>query len=194
MKIELWYRDITFKNYNMEVLFTLGKNAHMPHRGSEHAAGYDLYSAQECIIPAGCSASVETNVSIAIPDGYYGKVEARSGTSFKYDIETGAGVIDSDYRGSIGVKLYNHGQNDFVIENGQRIAQIIFQKHEVVNFVIADVLPDSKRGNAGFGSTGLTHPITNAPKLGPQENQTTIETLNIPPPSQLPRFNIKDNL
>lgn len=79
-------------------------------------------------IPAQSKAVVPTDISIAVPEGTYGRVAPRSGLAVKHFIDTGAGVIDYDYRGPVGVVLFNFGQKDFVIEEGDRIAQLVLEK------------------------------------------------------------------
>jgi dUTP pyrophosphatase len=92
---------------------------------------------------------------MAIPPGYVGKVVSRSGLSFKHDIEVGAGVIDSGYRGMNRINLHNHGDYPVVVERGDRIAQIIILKHETPEWVSVESLDESERGEMGFGHTGL---------------------------------------
>ncbi|MGL4569040.1 MAG: dUTP diphosphatase [Fusobacteriaceae bacterium] len=124
-------------------------------RGTEGAAGYDIYSSEDVIITHDRPVAVKTNLRIAIPQGYYGKVEARSGLSFNNHLETGAGIIDSDYRGEIKVKIINTGNIPVTLPAGSRIAQIIFMKHEVVEIEEVALLEETARGDNGFGSTGL---------------------------------------
>ena len=85
----------------------------LPIRGSDKAAGYDLFSAQATSVPAKGKALVKTDISIAVPTGYYGRVAPRSGLAVKNFIDVGAGVIDEDYRGPVGVVLFNFSDMDF---------------------------------------------------------------------------------
>lgn len=88
--------------------------AKLPTRGSSHAAGYDLYSAEKVVLPpAGGRKVIQTGIHLAIPTGHYGRVAPRSGLASKHGIDTGAGVIDEDYRGLLGVLLFNFGDEDF---------------------------------------------------------------------------------
>jgi dUTP pyrophosphatase len=90
-----------------------------------------------------------------IPDGYYGRIAPRSGWALKYGIDTLAGVIDSDYRGEVGVILYNTDKEiPFNIKMGDRIAQIVFEKYYTFQIQETEILEFSKRGTGGFGSTG----------------------------------------
>ncbi|KRE33273.1 dUTP diphosphatase [Paenibacillus sp. Soil724D2] len=137
----------------MQIKFKkLHPDAQIPTRGTEEAAGLDLYALEDCEIWD--QASIRTGIMCEIPKGYFGKVEARSGLSFKNGIETGAGVIDSDFRGEIGVKLYNSKMEVYVVKKGQRIAQMIIQPYLMCTPVEAEIDTDTERGANGFGSTG----------------------------------------
>ena len=102
--------------------------ARIPTRGSSRATGYDLYSAEPKIIPARGKALVDTQLSIAVPEGTYGRVAPRSGLASKFSIVTGAGVIDADYRGIVFVLLFNLRDQDFEIRLGDRIAQLVLKR------------------------------------------------------------------
>lgn len=150
----------------MSIPITLTSLSSLPERGSAGAAGYDL----RACLPAGtfqCTGSIEptdtiapghralipTGVSLAITPGMYGRIAPRSGLAWKYGIDVLAGVIDSDYRGDVGVVLVNHGAMPFKIEHGDRIAQLIFEQCAAPAFAVQDV-GSSVRGVAGYGSTG----------------------------------------
>ncbi|HJR06920.1 MAG TPA: dUTP diphosphatase [Pyrinomonadaceae bacterium] len=128
--------------------------AKLPTRGSVHAAGLDLYSIEDVTLEAGARASVRTGLSVAIPEGFYGRVAPRSGLAVNYGLDVLAGVIDSDYRGEIICALVNHGRETFVIEAGQRIAQLIVEAIITPEPAWADSLDETARGAGGFGSTG----------------------------------------
>ncbi|MGH0134418.1 UNVERIFIED_CONTAM: hypothetical protein FKN15_030692 [Acipenser sinensis] len=106
----------------------LSEHATSPTRGSTKAAGYDLYSAYDYIIPAMDKAIVKTDIQIALPSGYYGRVAPRSGLAAKYFIDVGAGVVDEDYRGNVGVVLFNFSKDSFEVKKGDRVAQLICEK------------------------------------------------------------------
>lgn len=106
----------------------LSATAKAPTRGSAFAAGYDLYAAKETTIPARGKALVATDISIAVPAGTYGRVAPRSGLASKHSIDVGAGVIDADYRGPLGVLLFNFSDVDFRVTVGERIAQLIVER------------------------------------------------------------------
>jgi dUTP pyrophosphatase len=93
-------------------------------------------------------------LSIALPDGHVGLIWPRSGLAVKHSIDCGAGVIDAKYRGEVKILLFNHSDDDFNIEPGDRIAQLLIQKVESVNFMPVDNLEETERNQAGFGSTG----------------------------------------
>ena len=132
--------------------------AQLPTRGSAGAAGLDLYASEPALIKACTHAAISTGIAVQIPEGCYGKVEARSGLAFKHSIQTGAGVIDSDYRGEIKVLLFNHGDYDFEVTQGMRVAQLIVQPYVHLTPVALDssiAFGTTPRGARGFGSTGL---------------------------------------
>ena len=124
-------------------------------RGSHLAAGYDLSSATDTKVPARGKALIPTDLSIAIPEGTYGRVAPRSGLAWKHSIDVGAGVIDADYRGPLGVILFNHSDVDFEVKVGDRIAQLIIEKIMTPDVLEVDDLDSTTRGAGGFGSTGV---------------------------------------
>ena len=128
--------------------------AKLPTRGIAHAAGLDLCSIEDVTLEAGARAAVRTGLSVAIPEGFYGRVAPRSGLAVNYGLDVLAGVIDSDYRGEIICALVNHGRERFVIEAGQRIAQLIIESIITPEPAWADSLDETARGAGGFGSTG----------------------------------------
>lgn len=133
----------------------LSEFARLPTRGSQYAAGYDLYSAVDCIVPARGKALVSTDLSITVPYGTYGRIAPRSGLALKNSIDVGAGVCDYDYTGNYGIILFNHSDQDFVVSKGDRVAQLILEKI-VQNAEMEEVqeLKQQERGESGFGSTG----------------------------------------
>ena len=106
----------------------LVNHAKLPIRGSTGAAGYDLHAAKRSVpYQQILEASVKTGIAIEIPEGLYARIAPRSGLSFKKLIDVGAGVVDRDYRGEIGVVLINHSSKDFEVNVGDRIAQMILE-------------------------------------------------------------------
>ncbi|XP_021117124.1 deoxyuridine 5'-triphosphate nucleotidohydrolase, mitochondrial isoform X1 [Heterocephalus glaber] len=132
----------------------LSEHATAPTRGSARAAGYDLYSAYDYIIPPMEKALVKTDIQIALPSGCYGRVAPRSGLAAKHFIDVGAGVIDEDYRGNVGVVLFNFGKEKFEVKKGDRIAQLICERIYYPEIEEVQELDDTERGSGGFGSTG----------------------------------------
>ena len=130
-------------------------NAQIPTKGSEHSAGYDLYSCCNALIYPQERMLIKTGIVLEIPEGFYGRIAPRSGLALKNGIDVMAGVIDSDYRGEIGVILYNTDKNTpFHIKIGDRIAQLIIEKYYTFDLQQAEDLNVSERGTGGFGSTG----------------------------------------
>jgi len=132
----------------------LSEFAQLPIRGSPGAAGYDLFAAYDYVIQAHDKELVRTDISLTIPTGYYGRIAPRSSLAWKQHIDVGAGVIDEDYRGPLGVVLFNHGANTFKITRGDRIAQLIVTKIITPEVIEVQNLDDTARGAGGFGSTG----------------------------------------
>ncbi|CAO3589662.1 unnamed protein product [Absidia cylindrospora] len=132
----------------------LSPKGRAPTRGSAQAAGYDLYSAADVVIPAEGKVIVPTDISIAVPEGCYGRVAPRSGLAAKHFIDTGAGVIDADYRGPVGVVLFNFSKVDYQVSEGDRIAQLILERIYTPEVVEVDDLDATDRGSGGYGSTG----------------------------------------
>ena len=97
---------------------------------------------------------VATGIRLQLPEGYAGFIWPRSGLAVKLGLDCGAGVIDSHYRGEIKVLLFNHSDDEIRIQSGDRIAQLIIQKVETVEFISSDHLSETARNTAGFGSTG----------------------------------------
>lgn len=140
----------------------LSETANEPKRGTAAAAGYDLCADIQAPveIPPGDTVMLSTGLAMAIPAGYAGFVYARSGLSTKEGLRPAncVGVIDSDYRGAVGVPVHNDSKEVRFIEPGQRIAQIVIQRITAVWFDEVDSLDETDRGTDGFGSTGKTLP------------------------------------
>jgi len=127
----------------------------IPHYAHPGDAGMDIFSAEETIIKAGERKSIRTGIKMGLPEGFVGLVWDKSGLALKNGIKTMAGVIDSGYRGEIGIVLTNLSGQDYKIEKGQKIAQMLVQKVERVEIEETKELSETKRGADGFGSTGL---------------------------------------
>lgn len=126
-----------------------------PVRGSALAAGLDLRSAYDITVPSRGKALVKTDLQIQVPHGAYGRVAPRSGLALKNFIDVGAGVIDEDYRGNLGIILFNHSDIDFEVKRGDRIAQLICERIFYPELEEVSKLDATERGAAGFGSTGI---------------------------------------
>lgn len=138
------------------ILLELSSNASLPSSGSHGSAGLDLAASEACSLNPGERRAVSTGVKMALPLGTYGKIEGRSGLAIRNGIIIGGGVIDSDYTGEIKVILINTGNQPFVINKGDRIAQLIIQQHMLnPQFEKVESLPNTERGENGFGSTGI---------------------------------------
>ena len=145
---------------NIDVLIKKNyETAQVPTKGSEYAAGWDLYA----YIPEGSleinplmTARIDTGISIAIPTGWEGQIRPRSGLAANKNLSVlnTPGTIDSDYRGSVMVLLHNHGNRAQTIHHGDRIAQLLFAPVPEVNWIEVISLDNTDRGESGFGSTG----------------------------------------
>ena len=130
----------------------------LPAYHSEHAAGMDIcaHLAEPLIIKKGEIALVPTGFAIALPVGWEAQIRPRSGLAVKHglSIPNSPGTIDADYRGEVKVALINLGSADFTIENNMRIAQMIIKRVPVVQWDVVQELPETERGDGGFGHTG----------------------------------------
>ena len=171
----------------------MSEHAIPPARASACAAGYDLCrcvrwpiptafalraliasphhlhrSAYAGVVPARGRVLLKTDIAIAVPSGTYGRVAPRSGLALKNGIDTGAGVIDEDYRGNVGVILFNHTDTDFTVAAGDRIAQLILEAIQTPAVEVVDELEDTARGAGGFGSTGVAAGAANSAEKKPR--------------------------
>lgn len=129
--------------------------ATIPTKGSKKAAGYDLTNAgEEVLLAPGEKHLFPTGLVMEIPEGLYGRIAPRSGLANKNAIDVLAGVIDSDYRGEVGVILINHSKGYVPFKTGDRIAQIIFETYHDALFNEVSETDETNRGTGGFGSTG----------------------------------------
>ena len=142
----------------------LDKGAKMPTRAHPYDAGLDLYAPQDYGVPASetvhswgdvevGSVIIDTGVHMEIPEGYVGFIKSKSGLNVNHGL-TGEGVIDAHYTGSIKVKLYNHTNEDYLIEAGDKIAQLVIVPCLLPELELVDSLEETDRGDGGFGSTG----------------------------------------
>jgi dUTP pyrophosphatase len=131
----------------------------LPAYETKGSAGVDLqaYVENPMVLKPLERALVPTGISIELPEGYEAQVRARSGLAIKHGISlvNGIGTIDSDYRGEIKVILINLGDKEFIVNSGDRIAQMVFIKHEQADFELVEELNETERGTGGFGHTGV---------------------------------------
>jgi dUTP pyrophosphatase len=130
----------------------------VPHYQTVHSAGVDLYAAvdNEVVLAAGTWKLIPTGIAIAIPEGYEGQVRPRSGLALKHGIGmlNAPGTIDADYRGEIGIILFNFSEAPFTIKRGDRIAQMVFARLVKAKLDTVDALAETRRAAGGFGHTG----------------------------------------
>lgn len=137
----------------------LSETATLPTRASEGSAGYDLYVDidKPVVIPHNATRMLTTNIAFEIPDGYFGAIYARSGLSTNHSVRPAncVGVIDSDYRGAVGVPLHNDSYvMPYTVHPGERVAQMIIMRAPEIELVESDELSETDRGKGGFGSSG----------------------------------------
>ena len=129
------------------------EDSQAPTRGSDEAAGYDLYSYEsETVVPKQIKL-IDTGISIRVPEGTYGRIAPRSSVS-KKGILINPGVIDRDYRGPVKVMVHNLSNDNYVINKNDRIAQLILEQIKTPPVELVEELDDTVRGEGGFGSTG----------------------------------------
>lgn len=133
-------------------------NNPLPAYATEHAAGMDVTSAgvEDIILEPGTTGLIPTNLVLEVPIGYEAQIRPRSGLALKHNIGiiNSPGTIDADYRGELKILLTNFGKEPFIVKFGERIAQMIINKVEKAEIVLADELSDTTRSSGGFGHTG----------------------------------------
>jgi len=133
----------------------LSPNAIIPTRASQGSVGYDLYSTEDTVVPCQCGrVIVGTGIAVGLPEDVYARIAPRSGLAAKHCIDVGAGVIDPDYTGEIKVIMFNHGSVEYVIKQGDKIAQMILERCETPPIEEVIEIEDTVRGTQGFGSSG----------------------------------------
>lgn len=137
----------------------INKEAKIPTHGSEYSAGYDLYACipTETIVKPFSTLEVGTGLAIALPEGTFGAIYARSGLATREHLRPAncVGIIDSDYRGEIKIIIHNDSEEIQKITPGERVAQLVLQKYIPMSFQEVDELDETARGEGGFGSTGM---------------------------------------
>lgn len=132
----------------------LSPKARLPTRASANDAGYDLYSIVDVVIPKGERKLISTGLSMTIPDGHYGRVAPRSGLAVKHGVAVGAGVIDAGFTGEVIILLFNHGDSEVQVSEGDRVAQLLIEKISLPEVKEVTALKQTERAGKGFGSSG----------------------------------------
>ena len=132
----------------------LDEKAIVPNYAHPNDAGMDLFAIEEVLIKSGERVQVKTGIAMSIPDGHVGLIWDKSGLSHKFGLKVLGGVIDAGYRGEIMIGMINLGSEDYIVEVGNKVAQILIQKVEQPEIIEVEELTDSVRGDKGFGSTG----------------------------------------
>lgn len=145
----------------MNTIKIVNKSRHpLPQYSTPYSAGMDLRANLETpiILEPGARALVPTGLFMALPEGYEAQVRPRSGLALKHGITVlnSPGTIDADYRGEVGVILINLGQEAFVINDGERIAQMVIARYEQVKLLSVEKLDETERGEGGFGHSGVS--------------------------------------
>lgn len=132
----------------------LNPEAKLPQYAKPGDAGMDLFALEETILAPGQFVGVATGIVMEIPEGYVGLVWDKSGLSIKHGLKTLGGVVDAGFRGEVKVGMINLGSEEYKIEKGHKVAQMLIQKVESPEIVEALELSETERGEGGFGSTG----------------------------------------
>ena len=134
-------------------------NNPLPKYQTKQSAGVDLcaFLSSDLVLKPNDRKLIGTGLHIALPEGYEAQIRPRSGLAFKHGITiiNSPGTIDADYRGELKIALINHSNVDFVIKNGDRIAQMVISKYEQISFILNDSLDETERGEGGYGHTGI---------------------------------------
>lgn len=142
----------------MEIKIKRIEDGKIPEYKTAGSAGADCYARikEDVIINPGKSSTIPLGFAVEIPDGYEMQIRGRSGLASKLEIEGFTGTIDSDYRGEVSAILFNHSEKDFIVKNGDRIAQAVIAPVIKAHWSLTNVLSETERGKNGFGSTGIS--------------------------------------
>lgn len=134
----------------------ISETAIIPTKGSVGAAGFDLYADESAFIKPHETRLIPTGIAVAIPEGYFGAIYARSGLASKQGLRPAncVGVVDEDYRGQVMVALHNDSDTERTVNRGDRIAQLVVQPYLKTDLEVVESLDETERGSGGFGSTG----------------------------------------
>jgi dUTP pyrophosphatase len=132
----------------------LDEKAKVPNYAHKGDAGFDLFSISKVVVKKHGRAEIKTGIAMKIPKGHVGLIWDKSGVAIKFGIKTMGGVVDSGYRGEIIVGVYNASDQDYIFEEGHKVAQMLIQSVENPQIKIVKELDSTSRGTKGFGSTG----------------------------------------
>ena len=144
---------INIMDWKQKISVKLDDGAEMPTKAHDTDAGFDVYAMEDKYVPAKSSAVFDTGVHIELPTNTVGMLKSKSGLNVKHGI-TSEGVIDVGYTGSIRVKLYNNGSEDYIVRKGDKISQLVILPIVPAVLEQVDELEDTERGENGFGSSG----------------------------------------
>jgi dUTP pyrophosphatase len=134
-------------------------NNPLPEYQTKQSAGVDLcaFTSTDVILSPGDRVLIGTGLYIALPEGYEAQIRPRSGLALRHGITiiNSPGTIDSDYRGELKIALINHSKEDYIVKNGDRIAQMVISKYEQISFTLTENLDHTERGEGGYGHTGI---------------------------------------
>ena len=155
MDKKLWQQTVDTEEHN-KVTMKVKCEGESPSYANRYAAGLDIRSNNQVYMAPGAIVDIDTLLAVEIPKGCFGMVVARSGLSYKNQVKliNDVGIIDEDYRGDIGIRLKNEGTEPYLIEVGDRVAQMIIIPYIQPTLLFVDKLEETERGSKGFGSTG----------------------------------------
>jgi dUTP pyrophosphatase len=160
----------------------LRPRAKLPTRADNQSAGLDLYAPEDVIVPPHSKVTVPFGIALAIPEDHYGRIAPKSGLANTFTYNTGAGVVDSGYRGEVGCTIINYGTQPFTLPAGKAIAQLILEKITICAVKEVEELDNTVRGSGGFGSSGAGLGAGSLDKV--LENQKTGENVATASPSE----------
>lgn len=168
---------VTKYKVNLLKVKLLSESAIMPNKTDLGSAGYDLASPRDAEIEPRGRILLQLDIAIEIPWNCYGRIAPRSGLAIRHGLDVGAGVVDPSYRGNVGVVLFNHNDNPFVIHRGDRIAQLILEPYIDADAIKVNSLSETLRGDNGFGSSGISAPLDDTTK-NIERKMTELSTWN----------------
>jgi dUTP pyrophosphatase len=150
---------LTSKGIDLSVKIQPIRTEYIPEKQSKHSAGFDIKACLETpvVLAPGDRRLISGGFSLEIPPGFEGQIRPRSGLALKHGITVlnAPGTIDADYRGPVGVILYNAGREPYTVNPGERVGQIVFAPVAAVSFSPSEAMSRTERGTGGFGSTGV---------------------------------------